>query len=196
METYTWAASFLCIQCCLQAPCPNEVRGRAETRNHKGGNMDGRIREPCFSQKEMPHAAACNNCLAAFIKINKHPTERKVQKALNVSCLVKKMFSLMGMQCLFNSVLEDKYKWMLSFYASGWERAQRSLLRWLVLVWKWWVPCFSRNSLLCSPLLCTWKLPTDFQGKFDCSGMWDWAPEWQSHTENSTMCKNLTLRWS
>lgn len=89
-ETYTWAASFLCIQCCLQAPCPNEVRGRAETRNHKGGNIDGRIREPCFSQKEMPHAASCNNCLAAFIKINKHPTERKVQKGLNISCLVKK----------------------------------------------------------------------------------------------------------
>lgn len=141
-ETYTWAASFLCIQCCLQAPCPNEVRGRAETGNHKGGNMDGCIREPCFSPKEMPHAASCDNCLAAFIKINKHPSERKVQKALNISCLVKKMFSLMGMQCLFHSVLEDKYKWMLSFYASGWERAQRSLLRWLVFSLKMVGPLF------------------------------------------------------
>lgn len=35
-ETYTWAASFLCIQCCSQAPYPNEVRGRAETENHSG----------------------------------------------------------------------------------------------------------------------------------------------------------------
>lgn len=35
-ETYTWATSFLYIQCCSQAPCPNELGGSAETGNHRG----------------------------------------------------------------------------------------------------------------------------------------------------------------
>lgn len=38
-ETYTWAASFLYIQCCSQAPCPNEFGGRTETGNHGGGEI-------------------------------------------------------------------------------------------------------------------------------------------------------------
>ena len=88
-ETYTWAASFPCTLCCSQAPCPIEVRGRGETGNHTGGKKEGNIRQLCFSPK-MPLATSCYDTLAAFIKINKHPTERKAEKAVNVSCSVRK----------------------------------------------------------------------------------------------------------
>lgn len=42
----------------------------------------------------MSLATLCYDSLTAFIKINKHPTERKAQKAVHVSCSVRKKISV------------------------------------------------------------------------------------------------------